>query len=66
MTGRFTSDTYCVSFLHDEDSWIGQVYPTSLGVHSNGSTLEEARLNLREALALAIGDERAAAAIFFE
>jgi predicted RNase H-like HicB family nuclease/DNA-binding XRE family transcriptional regulator len=53
---------YMVTYERDEDGWwIAHVQGVA-GVNSDGRTVADARRRVREALALAIGDERAEAA----
>jgi len=53
-----------VSYERDEAGWwIARVHGVQ-GVHSNGRTIADARRRVREALALAIGDEEAEGAEF--
>jgi predicted RNase H-like HicB family nuclease len=64
-----TGETYQVRFYRDTADakhWIARVLPKELGVHSFGRTIEEARRRVRQALALAIGDVEAKAAVFDE
>jgi predicted RNase H-like HicB family nuclease len=57
-TGKYT-----VTYERDESGWwIATVRGGAPGVHSNGRTIAEARRRVREALALAVGDEEADAA----
>jgi predicted RNase H-like HicB family nuclease len=50
---------YTVRFERDEDSWWVATVRGVQGVHSQGRSIDEARRRVREALALAIGDESA-------
>jgi predicted RNase H-like HicB family nuclease len=53
--------TYSVMFSRDEAGWwIAQLRGEPKGVHSNGRTIGDARRRLREALAAALDDDRAA------
>lgn len=58
--------TFRVRFAREGGDWIVRVAPDSLGVRSNGRTIDEARRNIRHALALAIGDAEAAHAVLLE
>ena len=50
---------YKVTFERDEDNWWVASVRGVQGVHSQGRSIEEARRHVREALALAIGDDAA-------
>ncbi len=50
---------YTVTFERDEDKWWVASVRGVPGVHTQGRSIEEARRRVREALALAIGDEAA-------
>ncbi len=54
--------TYRVTYERDEAGWwIARLHGVP-GVHSNGRTIADARRRVREALALALDDDRAAKA----
>lgn len=55
-------NTYAVVMEKDEDGWWIASIPAVAGVHTQGSTPDEAMTRIREALALAIGDDEAASA----
>lgn len=56
---------YRVSYSRDEAGWwIARVHDVT-GVHSNGRTIADARRRVREALAAALDDDRAAEAAEF-
>ncbi len=50
---------YTVTFERDEEGWWVASVRALRGVHTQGRSIEEARRNVREALALAIGDDAA-------
>jgi len=53
--------SYRVTYERDESGWwIARLHGVA-GVHSNGRTIADARRRVREALALALDDDRAAA-----
>lgn len=50
---------YTVTFERDEEKWWVATVRGVAGVHTQGRSIDEARRRVREALALAIGDEPA-------
>ncbi len=59
--------TYRVSYSRDEAGWwIAELRGDVKGVHSNGRTIGDARRRVREALAAALDDDRAAEAAEFD
>jgi predicted RNase H-like HicB family nuclease len=59
--------TYRVAYWRDEAGWwIAELRGEPKGVHSNGRTIADARRRVRDALALALDDERAAETAEFD
>src|SRR5690349_5909734 len=53
---------YKVTYERDPEKWWVATVRGVAGVHTQGRTIDEARRRIREALALAIGDDAAEAA----
>jgi predicted RNase H-like HicB family nuclease len=57
---------YTVTFERDEEGWWVATVRGVKGVHTQGRSIDDARRHVREALALAIGDEAAERAEFMD
>ena len=57
---------FTITYERDEGGWWVATVRRARGVHTQGRSIDEARRRVREALALAIGDEKAERAQFID